>query len=74
MFKHKYVLEVKGQEDRLYRFECDASAPLGELNDALYSMKSIVVKQLNEQHEKEKVAKKVPEVCKEECKKEEEKK
>ena len=49
MFKQKYVLEVKGQEDRIYRFECDAGAPLGELNDALYTMKGVVLKQLNEQ-------------------------
>lgn len=77
MFKQKYVLEVKGQEERIYRFECDSTAPLGELNDVLFAMKSIVVKQLNEQHEKDKPEEKAPEACEEknkkECKKEEEK-
>ncbi len=58
MFKQKYILEAKGKEDRLYRFECDVTAPLGELNDVLFSMKSVVMKQLNEQHEKERVEEK----------------
>lgn len=66
MFKQKYVLEVKGQEDRVYRLDCDSTAPLGELMDVLYTMRSVVVKQLNEQHEKEKPAEK--ECCeKKEC-------
>ncbi len=57
---------MKGKEDRVGRFECDVSAPLGELNDMLFSMKSIVMKQLNEQHEKDR-----PKEKKEKCEKEE---
>ena len=78
MFKQKFVLEVKGKDERLYRFECDATAPLGELNDVLFTMKSEVVKQLAEQHEKDRPEEKSEDKCKEksekDCKKEEGKK
>lgn len=36
MFKPKLVLEVKGTEDRFYKFECDPKAPLGESHVSLY--------------------------------------
>ncbi len=66
MFKQKYVLEAKGKEDRLYRFECEVSAPLGELNDVLFSMKSLVVKQINEQQEKDRPKENQEEKCEKE--------
>lgn len=53
MFKQKTILEVKGAEDRIYRFECDPAAPLGEVHDALFTMKGIVVKQIEEHQSKE---------------------
>ena len=53
MFKQIYVLEVKGAKDKLYRFECDSDAPLGEIHDVLFTMKAVVVKQLEAQHDKE---------------------
>ena len=63
MFKPKYILEVKGQDERSYRFECDTSAPLGEMHDALFTMKGVVLEQLQKKHESEKPKEK----CKENC-------
>lgn len=73
MFKQKYVLEVKGNEDRVSRFECDPLAPLGELLDANYAIRNLLVNQLNDQHKKAAPKKEKPsEACKEKnCKKEE---
>lgn len=70
MFKPKLVLEVKGTEDRFYKFECDPKAPLGEIHDSLYTMKCVIVKMINEHNEKEAPKK---EECVEGCKTEEEK-
>jgi hypothetical protein len=53
MFTQFMKLEVKGANDRIYRFECDPSSPLGEINDVLFTMKGVVMKQLQEQYEKE---------------------
>lgn len=53
MFKQKYILEVKGKEDRVYRFECDPTAPLGEMHDAIYTMKGVVVEQLQKRQQEE---------------------
>ena len=49
MFKNLSILEVKGAEDRLYRFECDPNSPLGEVHDALCSLRSFVLDQMNAQ-------------------------
>lgn len=54
MFKNKFVLEVKGAGEKIYSFQCDPSAPLGEIHDALISMKTIIVNQINEYNSKEK--------------------
>lgn len=53
MFKQRYVLEVKGAEDRVYRFDCDPLSPSGEIHDALFTMRGVVLKQLSENHKKE---------------------
>jgi len=46
MFTQKMVLVVKGIEDRLYRFECEPDAPLGEVHDALATMTSFTVEEI----------------------------
>lgn len=68
MFKQKLTLEVKGSEDRVFKFECDPKAPLGEIHDALHQMKSCVVQLINDYDKKEAPSK---EKCKDECKTEE---
>lgn len=76
MFKPKMVLEVKGLKDNIYRFESDPNVPLGEVHDALFTMKDIIVKQIQAQHEKEKnrpEEEKSSEKEEECCKKDEEK-
>lgn len=54
MFKQRYVLDVIGQDERIYRFDCDPNAPLGEMHDALKTMMDIVIKQIND-YPKEKI-------------------
>lgn len=74
MFKQKFILEVKGSQDRVYRFECDPQAPLGEMHDALYTMKGVIVEQLMKKQEAEKGQEEEPkceEKCADECKEEE---
>lgn len=47
MFRNNYVLDVKGAENRIYRFQCESNSPLGETYDALYTMLAIVAEQIN---------------------------
>jgi len=54
MFKHISVLEVKGNEKRMYKFYCDPKSPLGEVHDALTTMKIHVLEQMKLQEQKEK--------------------
>lgn len=63
MFKNKYVLEVLGKEDRVYRLDFDPKAPLGELHDALFTMKGAVVKMIMERQEQEKAPENKEEDC-----------
>ncbi len=53
MFNQKWKLEVKGQEDRVYYFECNTGSPTGEMYDAVSVMKTFIRKSMNEQAEKE---------------------
>jgi len=69
MFKQKFVLEVKGNNDRTYFFECDPQAPLGEIHDALFAMKNAVVKQIQAQNDVENASEEKSD-CGEECEKE----
>lgn len=46
MFIQKMVLTVKGNEDRLHRFECDPAAPLGEVHDALVTMTNFTLEEI----------------------------
>lgn len=46
MFKNISTLEVKGHEKRVYHFYCQPNAPLGEIFDALSSMKAYVFEQM----------------------------
>ena len=62
------VIEAKGANDRIYRFECEPDAPLGEVHDALFTLKEIVLKQIHAASNEEKVPEK--EECPEECSKE----
>lgn len=79
MFKQKYIMEVPGKDERLYRFECDHSAPLGEMHDVLFAMKGFILEQIQTKHDTEKFKKDkekqlaLKEECSGECKKEEEK-
>lgn len=43
--------------DHAYRFLCESNSPLGEVHDALYHMKQIVLKKMQECHESEKAHK-----------------
>ena len=54
MFKQKYVIEVKGQEDRVYRFECDPLAPLGEMHDANHTIGNVIIEHIKKSREKQK--------------------
>lgn len=47
MLKNITVLEVKIGE-RLYQMECDPNAPLGEVHDALSSMKAYIINRMAE--------------------------
>jgi hypothetical protein len=47
MIKTKTILEVKIGE-RIYEMECDPNAPLGEVHDALSSMKSYIINRMAE--------------------------
>ena len=79
MLKNLSVLEVK-VDDRLYRFECDPNAPLGEVYDSVSAMKKYIYGVMKERYEKEQAEEKAVEEakkeakqeCKEACKKEEE--
>lgn len=58
MFKQKAHLDIKGKNEKNYHFVCDLDAPLGEIYDVLFIMKEIILKQINENHQKDKVEKK----------------
>jgi hypothetical protein len=53
MFKNVSTLEVKGHEKRLYHFYCQPNAPLGEVYEALCSMKLYVFEQMKLQENKQ---------------------
>ncbi len=53
MFTHSIKLEVKGANDRIYRFICDPESPLGEIHDVLHTMSSVVLREMQQQHEQE---------------------
>lgn len=46
MFKQNMVLCVKGNEERIHRLECDPTTPLGEVHDALETMKAFVIEEI----------------------------
>jgi len=54
MFKQKYVLEVKGREDRIHRYMCDPETSHAEAFDALTTMRAFVLEAINKAVEKEK--------------------
>jgi hypothetical protein len=47
MLKNKINLEIN-KEDRVYNFECDPTAPLGEIYDVLTQMKSFILEKISE--------------------------
>jgi len=47
MFYHKLQLDVNGANDRKYNFSCAPDAPLGEVLDALNTMRAHVISQIN---------------------------
>lgn len=53
MFKQRFILEVKGSEERIYRFECESTSPMGEIHDALYAMKGAIINRMNESQKAE---------------------
>ena len=67
MFKNLTVMEVKAAEDRLHRYECPPDSPLGEVHDSLCAMKAFVLKQMQEQADKDKPEEEKKEECKEAC-------
>lgn len=72
MFKQKTILEVKGAEDRIYTLEFDPSSPLGEMHDALYTMKSVILERINQIEKKEQTSSEdeKKDECDESCKNE----
>ena len=48
MFKQKVILDVKGNDERIHRYECDPDAPIGEIYDALCTMKNFVIEKIKE--------------------------
>ena len=60
MFRPKLVVDVKGEEERVYRFECDPSAPLGEISSAVSAIKKFVDEKIKEINEKEESSKEEP--------------
>ena len=51
MIKSETVLEVK-KNDRIYKLQCDAKSPLGELFDALCEMQQFVISKINDSQPK----------------------
>lgn len=47
MLKSKSILEVK-VGDRIYTFECEPNAPLGEVHDVLLNMKHFVIQKISD--------------------------
>ena len=52
MLKAKTVIEVK-VNDRTYQLECYSDSPLGEVYDALVSMRAFIINMMVEQQKKE---------------------
>ncbi len=53
MFKAEVYLEVKGQDERVYKLECKPNSPLGEIYDALNEMRSVTIKLMQEHSNQE---------------------
>ena len=51
MIKSETVLEVK-KNDRIYKLQCDAQSPLGELFDSLCEMQQFVIGKMKESQPK----------------------
>ena len=51
MIKNKTILEHK-IEERIYRFECDSSSPLGEVYDAINVFKANILQLIAEVEKK----------------------
>ena len=68
MFTQSLKLEVRGAQDRVHRYYCEPLSPGGEILDVLSTMRSVVLRQIQEQHEKELKEANPPlqECCKEE--------
>ena len=48
MFKQRLLLEVQGQNDRMYRLECPPESPAGEIFDAVCVMRAHILEKMNE--------------------------
>lgn len=54
MFKQLSIIEVKGGDDRIHRYECPPNSPPGEVHDAISAMKAYVLRHMQEEYQKEK--------------------
>ncbi len=63
MFRQLTILEVKGAEERIHRYECPPATPPGEVYDSLGAMREYLLRFMEEQQksEKEKAETKIPE-------------
>jgi hypothetical protein len=47
MLKQQVLLEIV-KEDRIYQFQLPVNAPLGEVHDVLFQMRSYIIDRINE--------------------------
>jgi hypothetical protein len=67
MFKQNSVLEVKGNEERIHRYECPAETPLGEAYDALSTMRAHLLEIINQNAQEAPEQEEKPEVVCDAC-------
>lgn len=67
MLHQKSCIEVKGNNDRMYGFYTEPSAPLGEVYDALHTMMTHVLKLMHDRHEQEKKCQEKDNNCEQEA-------
>lgn len=65
MLKQSVMLEVK-LNDRVYQLHLPQDAPLGEVHDALYQLRSFVIEKINAAQKADEDAKKASEQVKSE--------
>jgi len=65
MFRNRSILELKGKEDRIHRYDCPCETPLTEVRDAIHAMlnfvEKLIEKRIAEAEEEEQNRDNIPE-------------